>query len=198
MLAAFAEAARVVKREDYRKTAERNAEFLLNNLRDAPLTALDSAQGGRLKGSYKDGQARLNGYLEDYANLAERLLALYETAFDEKYFIAARELGDQILAHFADPPGGFFDTSADHENLVVRPKDIQDNATPSGSSMASLVLFKLSAYTGEARYMDAGEFALAPLQPALAQASTGFAWWLCALDFVWTPVAATIVIQTDI
>ncbi|HZQ09221.1 MAG TPA: thioredoxin domain-containing protein, partial [Anaerolineae bacterium] len=178
MLAAFAEAARVLKREDYKRIAERNAEFLLNNLQD---------EGGRLKRSYKDGQARLNGYLEDYANLAEGLLTLYETTFDEKHFVAARELVEQILAHFGDARGGFFDTSDDHENLVVRPKDVQDNATPSGSAMAALVLFKLSAYTGDGRYMDAGEYALAPLQPVLAQAPTGFAWWLCALDFVLTP-----------
>ncbi len=178
MLAAFAEAARVLKREDYRQVAAQNADFLLTKLRDAK---------GRLKRSYKDGQAQLNGYLEDYANLAEGLLALYETTFEEKYFVAARDLADQILAHFSDERGGFFDTSDDHENLVVRPKDVQDNATPSGSAMATMVLFKLGAYTGDARYIEAGERALAPLQPALAQAPTGFAWWLCALDFELAP-----------
>jgi uncharacterized protein YyaL (SSP411 family) len=178
MLAAFAEAARVLNREDYRHIAIRNAEFLLTNLRDG---------SGRLERSYKDGQARLNGYLEDYANLAEGLLALYETTFEENYFVAARELADQILDHFADPRGGFFDTSDDHENLVVRPKDVQDNATPSGSAMAVTVLAKLAAFTGDARYADAVETALAPLQPALAQAPTGFAWWLCALKFQLAP-----------
>ncbi len=168
----------MLKREDYREIATHNAEFLLTNLRD---------EEGRLEHSYKDGQARLNGCLEDYANLAEGLLALYETTFDEKYFIAARELGGHILAHFTDPRGGFFDTSDDDENLVVRPKDVQDNATPSGSSMASLVLFKLGAFTGEARYIEAGEAAVAPLQPALAQAPTGFAWWLKAREFELAP-----------
>jgi uncharacterized protein YyaL (SSP411 family) len=141
----------------------------------------------RLYRSYKDGQARLNGYLEDYANLAEGLLALYETTFEEKYWVAARELADQILEHFANPRGGFFDTSDDHEELVVRPKDVQDNATPSGSAMATMVLFKLGAYTGEARYAEAAEAAVAPLQPALAQAPTGFAWWLCGLEFELAP-----------
>ncbi len=128
MLAAFAEAARVMKREDYRWVAERNANFLLNHLRG------DDRQ---LKRSYKDGQARLNGYLEDYATLAEGLPALYETTFEERYWVAARALTDQILEHFADPRGGFFDTSDDHEEKVVRPKDVQDNATPSGGAMAS-------------------------------------------------------------
>ncbi|MBI4671873.1 MAG: thioredoxin domain-containing protein [Chloroflexi bacterium] len=185
MLAAFAEAARVlgsnqspVNSNRYADVAKRNADFLLANLRDGD---------GRLKRSYKDGQARLNGYLEDYANLAEGLLALYETTFDEKYWVAARELADKILEHFTDPRGGFFDTSDDHENLVVRPKDVQDNATPSGSAMAVMVLAKLAAYTGDARYADAVESVMAPLQPALAQAPTAFAWRLCALDFVLTP-----------
>lgn len=77
IFAAFAVAARVLKREDYRKVAESNAAFLLENLRDA---------NGRLKRSYKDGQARLNGYLEDFANLAEGLLALYEITFGEQYW----------------------------------------------------------------------------------------------------------------
>ncbi|MCC7163539.1 MAG: thioredoxin domain-containing protein [Anaerolineae bacterium] len=185
MLAAFAEAARVftgrgsqVASHKYEEIARRNADFLLQNLRDA---------NGRLKRSYKDGKARLNGYLEDYSNLAEGLLALYETTFDEKYWVAARELADQILEHFADSRGGFFDTSDDHEELVVRPKDVQDNATPSGSAMATMVLFKLGAYTGDARYVEAGEKAVAPLQPALAQAPTGFAWWLCGLEFELAP-----------
>lgn len=178
MLAAFAEAARILKRQDYIDVAKRNADFLLEHLRD---------EGGRLERSYKDGQARLNGYLEDYANLAEGLFALYETTFEEKYFVAARESADNILAHFADPRGGFFDTSDDHEQLVVRPKDMQDNATPSGSAMAVMVLAKLAAFTGEARYGNAVERTIAPLQPAFAQAPTGFAWWLCALDFVLTP-----------
>ncbi len=188
MLAAFAEAARTLKREDYRRIAIRNAEFLLNNLTsdDSEIRNQKSKiqNSLRLKRSFKDGQARLNGYLEDYANLAEGLLALYETTFDEKYFVAARDLAEQILAHFTDERGGFFDTSDDHETLVVRPKDVQDNATPSGNAMAVMVLAKLAAFTGDARYADAVEQSIAPLQPALAQAPTGFAWWLCALDFV--------------
>jgi len=189
MLAAFAEAARVFKRDDYRAIAERNAEFIMREMR--PSTALRSAQDARLLRSWKDGVAKLNGYLEDYANLAEGLLALYETTFEPRWFIAARELADTMLAHFADPSagsgqvprGGFFDTSDDHETLITRPKDLQDNATPSGSAMAVTVLLKLAAYTGDARYADAASRALEMLQPALAQHPTAFAQWLCALDF---------------
>ncbi len=174
MLAAFAEAARVFQRDDYRAVAERNAEFLLRALRGAD---------GRLRRSWKDGAARLNGYLEDYANLAEGLLTLYETTFDARWFVAARELADAMLAHFADPRGGFFDTSDDHETLVTRPKDVQDNAVPSGNAMATMVLLQLGAFTGDARDADAAERALRGIQRALSAAPLGFAQWLCALDF---------------
>ncbi len=162
-LAAFAEAARVLKRPDYRAIAERNAAFLLRELRD--------------------GEGRHLGYLEDYANLIEGLLALYETTFDAGWFVAARELADTMLEHFADSAGGFFDTADDAETLVTRPKDLQDNAVPSGNGMAAMVLLKLGAFTGEGRYTDAAERALRLVQPALGSAPTGFAQWLSALDF---------------
>jgi uncharacterized protein YyaL (SSP411 family) len=174
MLAAFAEAARVLKRDDYRAVAERNAQFVWGEMRGA---------NGRLCRSWKDGIAKLNGYLEDYANLAEGLLVLYEATFDTRWFEAARELGDTMLARFADPGGGFFDTSDDHEQLVTRPKDLQDNATPSGNAMAATVLLKLAAFTGDARYANAADRALRMAQPALAEYPTAFAQWLCALDF---------------
>ena len=174
MLAAFAEAARVLKREDYRAIAERNADFLLRELR---------GEDGRMRRSWKAGDMRHMGYLEDYANLIEGLLALYEMTFDARWFVAARELADTMLRHFADPAGGFFDTSDDAEALVTRPKDVQDNAVPSGNAMAATALLKLGAFTGEGRYADAAEQALRMVQPVLGSAPTGFAQWLSALDF---------------
>jgi uncharacterized protein YyaL (SSP411 family) len=179
MLAAVAEAARVLDRADYRDLAERNATFLLQRLRTPE---------GRLRRSWKDGRATLNGYLEDYANVAEGLLALYETTFDPRWFVSARELMDAVLEHFADPQGGFFDTSDDHEALVARPKGLQDNAVPSGSAMAVTVLLKLAAWTGEGRYRDAAEGALRTVEPYLGRHPTGFAQWLSALDFALAPV----------
>ncbi len=177
MLAAFAEAAQVFQRDDYREIAERNAEFLLREMR-APGESVE-----RVLRAWKNGVAKLNGYLEDYANLAEGLLTLYETTFDARWFIAARELADTMLARFADPRGGFFDTRDDHEQLITRPKDLQDNATPSGNAMAVTVLLKLAAFTGDARYTDAADSTLRALQPALGQHPAAFAQWLCALDF---------------
>jgi uncharacterized protein len=178
MLAAFAEAARDrslgERMETYRSIAERNAEFLLREMR---------TPNGRLMRSWKDGQAKLNAYLEDYACVIEGLLELYQTTFDEKWFVAARELADMMIQHYTDPAGGFFDTSDDHETLVTRPKDLQDNAVPSGNAMAAHVLLKLAAFTGEDRYYQTGEILLGALQAALIQAPLGFAHWLCALDF---------------
>src|SRR5207244_7417614 len=118
-IAAFAEASRLPNGGFYVRIAQRAAEAVLAGLRTSD---------GRLKRSWKDSRANADGVLEDYANLADGLLALYEATFDERWFAAARDLADVMLAHFADPEGGFFDTADDHEQLVTRPKDVQDNA----------------------------------------------------------------------
>ena len=178
MLAAFAEATRdpalAERAARYRSVAEHNAEFLLREMR---------IPDGRLLRTWKDGRAKLNAYLEDYAAVIEGLIELYQTTFEERWFVAARELADVMLQHFADPAGGFFDTSDDHEALVTRPKDLQDNAVPSGNALAATVLLKLYAFTGDDLYYKQAELMLGILQGALAQAPTGFAQWLCALDF---------------
>jgi len=170
MLAAFAEAGRVLDNAEYTAIARRNADFLLENLR---------TPDGRLWRTWKDGRAKLNGYLEDYAFLADGLLALYQTTFDEQYFSAARELMETVLTHFRDPAdGGFFDTADDHPELVVRPKDLQDNATPSGNAMAVRTLLLLAAYTGEDRYFEPAASALGALQPVMQRYPLGFGHWL--------------------
>jgi uncharacterized protein YyaL (SSP411 family) len=109
MLAAFAEAARTLNREDYQEVAERNAEFLLRELRQ---------ENGRLLHSWKEGDARLNGYLEDYAYLIEALLELYQTTFDAQWFVAGQELAETMLERFAGSKGTLYDTSDDHETLI--------------------------------------------------------------------------------
>jgi uncharacterized protein YyaL (SSP411 family) len=135
---------------------------------------------GRLGRSWKDGRSSGQGVLEDYADLADGLLALYEATFDERWFTTARSLGDAILDHFIDPAGGFFDTADDHETLVTRPKDVTDNATPSGGSMAARVLLRLAALTGEPRYRVAAETAIGSVARFLGRYPTGFANWLSA------------------
>jgi len=176
MMAAFAEAGRVLNRADYTRIAEENARFLDQTMR---------TEGGRLLRTWKAGSsAKLNGYLEDYAYLADGLLALYQTTFDPYWFEWLESLAEQILEHFPDRRyGGFFDTPDDHEDLLYRPKDIQDNATPSGNAMAALVLLKLSLYTGKEKLWDMAQDALSKTASFMARFPTGFAHWLSAAAF---------------
>jgi uncharacterized protein len=139
---------------------------------------------GRLHRSWKDGRASAPGVLEDHADLADGLLALYEATADERWYRESASLADTILARFADPAGGFFDTADDAEALVVRPRDPQDNAVPSGGAMATTVLLRLAALTGEPRYRAAAERALAGVGSVLERHPTAFAQWLCALELL--------------
>ena len=179
MLRSFAEVARYLDRPDYLHVAENNAEFLLREL----------YRDGRLLRSYKDGQARIKGYLEDYVFLADGLLALYEASFHPRWFAEARRLMDEAIALFADEQhGGFFDTGSDAEELVSRPKDSMDNATPAGNSVAADVLLRLAAFTGEESYRRRAEDYLQPIADVMVQHPTAFGHALCALDFALSPV----------
>jgi uncharacterized protein YyaL (SSP411 family) len=162
--------------------AVQNADFLYRTMRRTG----DASSNGRLLRTWKDGaEARYNAYLEDYAYLADGLLALYQTTFDERWFAWAQEVTEMMLGHFRDEEnGGFYDTSDDHEALIHRPKDVQDNATPSGNAMAAHVLLKLSLYTGNGHYWEVAEQATATLYEAMARYPTGFAHWLTAAAFI--------------
>lgn len=175
MLASLAEAARVLERDDYKVAAERAGEFLVENL----LT-----EDNRLLRTHKNGQSKLNGYLEDYANMIDALLELYQLTFDDKWFITAQNLADQVLKHFPTEDGGFFDTSDDHEALIVRPRNAQDNAVPSGNNMIAKQLIRLAAYTGEAHYDEAARGVLRLLTEALKQYPQAFGEALNATDML--------------
>ena len=128
--------------------------------------------------------ARLNGYLEDYAFLADGLLALYESSFQPRWFTEAKRLIDEAITLFADQQnGGFFDTGSDHEALISRPKDIMDNATPAGTSVAVDVLLRLAAFTGEEHYRRRVDDYLRSLADIMVQHPHAFGYALGALDF---------------
>ncbi|HEY76179.1 MAG TPA: thioredoxin domain-containing protein [Thermoflexia bacterium] len=185
MLAAFAEAGRVLGREDYRRAAEQNGGFLLTQLR---------AADGRLWHTWREGTARVPGYLEDYTHLADGLLELYQTTFDPRWYKAARELMDTAIEHFSTPEGGFFDTADDHEPLILRPRELQDNAIPSGNGMAAFVLLRLASLAADPRYAEIAKAALRPMQPLMARYPLGFGQWLIALDHALaSPVEVAIV-----
>jgi uncharacterized protein YyaL (SSP411 family) len=179
MLATFSEAARVLNREDYLHVAERNADFLLTEFQKS---------NHRLQRSWKAGEAKHNAYLEDYTNLIEGLVELYQTTFHSRWFLAARDLTEEMIRHFGASDGGFFDTSDDHEQLITRPRDMQDNAIPSGNAMAVSVLLRLSGLASESRYTELAHRSLSLMQPLLAQHPLAFAQWLIALDYALAPV----------
>jgi uncharacterized protein YyaL (SSP411 family) len=152
------------------------------------------AADGRLGRSWKDGRSSGAGVLEDHAALAEGLLALYEAGHDERWFTIARSLADGILARFSDPAGGFFDTASDHERLIARPRDLQDNATPSGGAVATSVLLRLAALTGEDRYRTAADAAIRGVTALATRHPTAFARWLAAIDQALTPIAEVAIV----
>src|ERR671912_771012 len=174
MLRAFAFAASVLDREDYREIAEKNASFLMEKL----------VVDGRLRRSYKDGRARFNGYLEDYACVADGLLELYEATFETRWIAEAGSLADAILELFWDAERGvFYDTAADHEELVTRPRDVYDNASPSGNTVAVDVLLRLSVLLERGDYRERAAAVLEDLSGAVAQIPGAFGRLLSALDF---------------
>jgi uncharacterized protein YyaL (SSP411 family) len=174
MLASFAEAAAILERDDYLNIARRNAEFVLDNLR----------RDGLLLRTYKDGQAKLNAYLEDYAFYADGLLALYEASGEVRWLEEAQAIADTMLREFWDEQaGGFFYTGKSHEELIVRSKDYFDNATPSGNNVAADVLLRLSVLTGNDDYRQRAETVLRILGEPLMRYPSAFGRALCALDF---------------
>jgi uncharacterized protein YyaL (SSP411 family) len=189
MLTAFAEAANILGRDDYREVATRNAEFILGKL----------TRDGRLLRTYKDGNAKLNAYLEEYAYVIEGLIALYEATFDLKYFDEARGLADTMIAKFWDASeGGFFFTADDHEELITRTKDYFDNAIPSGNSVAALALLKLGLLTEEHDYQRFAVMILRTMIQAMTRYPSAFGYLLSALDFYLSePKEIAIVGKTD-
>ncbi len=177
VLAAFAEAGRYFDRPDYLAAAQRNAEFLQREMKTA---------SGRLLRSWKAGHgARYNAYLEDYACLADGLLALYEAGFDPRWYNWAEQLAQQMMGHFkdADAPG-FFDTSDDHEQLLIRPRDLQDNAVPSGNARAASVLFRLGLLSGNAEYLAVSSDSVSAMSATMARYPMGFGDWLGAANIM--------------
>ena len=172
-LRSLAEAALALGRDDYYQAAVKSASFLTGAM------FLD----GRLLRTWRLGAAKLDAYLEDYAGLANALISVYELTGDSRYVTQARALADAIATRFWDEEvAGFFDTASDHERLIARPRELTDNVTPSGTSLACEALLRLAALTGEARYRELAARALLPLAPLALRSPSGFGRALCALD----------------
>jgi len=174
MLSSFAEAAAILERPDYRRVAEVNASFLLEHLQSDAL----------LLRTYKAGEAKLNAYLEDYACLIDGLISLYEATGTLKWIESAILLADRMIDEFWDgESGGFFFTGKSHEQLIVRLKEFLDNATPSGNSIATLSLLRLSVLTGNENYRRLATTVLRLLADQIGRYPSAFGFALSALDF---------------
>jgi uncharacterized protein YyaL (SSP411 family) len=180
MIAALAQAAQALDEPAYAADAARAADFLLGRMR--------TADGRLLRTTSAGAQPKLNGYLEDYSFLIDGLVSLYEATFAPRWLEAALGLTDVMLEQFWDPAeGGFFYTGRDHEALIARTKDPQDNAVPSGNSMAVTALLRLAKLTGRADLLERAERTLR-LFRGLLDHPMAAGQWLTALDFYLGPV----------
>jgi uncharacterized protein YyaL (SSP411 family) len=190
MISALADAGAVLRAPAYIEAAGACADFILTSMRDP---------AGRLLRTYKDGRARLNAYIEDHAFLLEALLSLYEATFEPRWFAAAGETADTMIDRFGDSErGGFFETSSDHEQLVARRKDLEDNPIPAGNSSAAYGLLRLAALTGEHAYARRAEEVFRLLGRVAPQHPQAFAHLLQAIDFHLSPVREVALVGEDL
>ncbi len=186
MISALAMAGRVLAQPRYTAAAARAADFLLTRMYDPQ---------GRLWHSYKDGQARFSAYLDDFAALIDALVELHQSTDDPRWLEEALRLAEQMTARFADPAGGYFYTASDHEQLLTRPKDVQDNATPSGNALAATALLRLGRLTGRSDLEEAGDRTLVAMSGLLAEHPRAAAQALLALDFHLGPTWEVVIVD---
>jgi uncharacterized protein YyaL (SSP411 family) len=176
-LRAFAEAGSALARPDYVEVAQNCATFLLDEL----------VVDGRLRRSWMAGAAGVNAFLEDVALLGDGLLAVYEATGEASHYERAVGFAGEIETRFRDPEGGYFDTAADAEPLLIRPRGLEDNPLPAGRSMAAQLFLRLAGLTGEERWRESAREIVRPLVPAIARAPLALGSLACVLDQLVAP-----------
>ncbi|MGZ8672592.1 MAG: thioredoxin domain-containing protein, partial [Solirubrobacterales bacterium] len=189
MAGAMAEAGAALGEPRYVEAAVGCVDFLLESMRD---------DDGRLLRTYNEGRAHLNAYLEDHAYLLEALLDVYEATFEGRYYAAAREIADVMIERFSDSENGaFFTTSSDHEELIVRRKDLDDHPAPSGNSAAARGLLRLAALSGEVAYEEQALGVLRLLAEPARGHPEALAYLLSAIDFHLSPTREVALIAPE-
>jgi uncharacterized protein YyaL (SSP411 family) len=184
-LSGLAEAIKLSPEPAYIDAARRTIDFVFEKL----------FRDGFLLHTYKDGHAKLLGFLDDYAFMAFGLLDIYEAVFDKSALDRAIALGEIMLREFWDEKdGGFFSTGVSHEKLISRAKPIFDASIPSGNAMATQLLLRLYHLTGDDRYYQHAEKVLRSYYDAMESQPFGFAHLLCALDFYLEPPKEVVVV----
>jgi len=186
MIAALAKGARALDERRYADAAARAADFLCSRLRDPK---------GRLMHRYRDGEAAVLAFLDDYAFLIWGLIELYETTFDVQHLRTALELDADLLEHFWDEEGGgFYFTSDAAESLLARKKDVYDGAVPSGNSLAMLNLLRLGRMTADAELEGrAGRISQA-FSATVRQSPAAYTQLMVAVDFAVGPSYEVVIV----
>ena len=174
MIAALSKASQAFDEPLYATAAVKATDFIFNTMLD---------KNGRLNHRYREGEAGIQGSIDDYAFLVWGLLELYETTFDIRYLEEAIRLQEQLDTHFADEAGGYYMTPDDGEKLLLRPKKIYDGAYPSGNSVAMLNLLRLGRITANAKYEARADALGKAFSAQISQAPVGYSQLLNALDF---------------
>ena len=188
MIVALAKAGRALNKPEYTQSAEKAAQFILDKMLD---------DKGRLLHRYKDGNAAIDGKLEDYTSMIWALIELYESTYKVEYLKTALKLNETLTKHFWDKKhGGFFMTADDAEKLLSRPKEVYDGAIPSGNSVAMLNMAYLSGFTGNQGYNKKAEDIGKAFSKVINQSPSSHAMLMCALLFETYP-PFEIVIATD-
>jgi uncharacterized protein len=172
MLRALAEAGGALDRPDYVEAARALASFLLDQL----------VRDGVVLRTWKDGAAKITGFLEDVATLVDALLTLYEVTGEPRWYASAHQLAGGMVERYYEPSAGFYDTAVDGDPLLIRPRTLDDNAVPAGRSTAALALLRLALLSGESRWREVAERTVAPLAAAIGRAPVGLGNLAWALD----------------
>ncbi len=173
MISAFARAGRILRIPRFTEAAKRSADFVRKQM---------TGPDGSLLRRWKDDQAGIIGFNEDYAFFTAGLLDLYEVTFEDQYLELAKSLAQATVHHFYDGAGGFYLTRSDGEPLVHRPKDTLDSSTPSASSVAVLNLLRLVPFTGDDSYREIAEAAFRAYHDHMQRYAGGMGTLLQALD----------------
>ncbi len=172
MIGSFAYAGKQLNKPEYVNAAQRAANFILQKMR----------KDGRLVHRYRQGQAKLDAYLDDYAFLADGLLELYEATGQKRWLDETKTLIEVLFEHYQDNQGPFFHTADDHEKLLLRTKDPYDRAIPSGNGVAAGVLVRLGRITGDQKYLTQAQRSLNFFLGVMEQAPAGTATMIMAVD----------------
>ncbi|MBD3232865.1 MAG: DUF255 domain-containing protein [candidate division Zixibacteria bacterium] len=175
MIAAFSRAAAVLNDRHYADIAKRAVEFIMDKMMD----------DGRLWHRYREGEAGINGHLDDYSFMVRGLIELYQATFDAKYLKQGIELNDKMIELFWDfEKGGLYMASKEAGDLIVRPKEIYDGAIPSGNSIALLNLIQLSRFSGNSDYENKANELLKTFSGQIAVTPSAYAQMLTGLDYL--------------